>query len=61
MQTGEADIDLLDEVMPCWIMRQVNDSALLAGQANKWFPLSILVGTCETHHIPVQKLAIYQK
>lgn len=40
MQTREEDIDVLDEVMPCWILRRVNDSALLAGQANERFPVS---------------------
>lgn len=61
MQTGEEDIDVLDEVIPCWNMRMVNDSALLAGQANKWFLLSFLMGISETQHIHVSKPAIYQK
>ena len=61
MWTGMADKDLLDEVMLCWIMRNVNDSVLLARQINKWFLLSILMGISETHPIPLSKPAICQK
>lgn len=51
---------MLDELLPHWDVRKVNDSAALARQADRWFPLSILMGTGETHHTPVSKPAIYQ-
>lgn len=46
--------------MPCWIT-EVDDSALLAGQANKWFSLSVVMVISEAHCIPVSKPAICQK
>lgn len=42
---------LLDEVIPHWNPRRVNESVLPAGQAKEWFPLSILMGTSESHHV----------
>ena len=60
VKTREKEGDVLDEVLPCRILR-VNDSLFLAGQANERLPLSFLVGLGETHHIPVLKPAIYQK
>ena len=61
VKTREKDGNVLDEVLPCRILRRVNDSLFLAGQANERLPLSFLVGLGETHHIPVLKPAIYQK